>query len=129
MSNETLRWKVFPFSLMGEAKRWYKLHIGSSHGDWEALRSSFCLQFFPIYKVVRLRLEILFTIPNLALSDPILLQYLFMGLNRKTTKHLNTTTGGSFMHITAEQGRNILMKILDDLPKEREVARGRTPNS
>jgi hypothetical protein len=43
-----------------------------------------------------------------------------MGLNRKTTKHLNTTAGGSFMHITAEQGSNILIKILDDLPKERE---------
>jgi hypothetical protein len=33
MFDETLRWKFFPFSLMGEAKRWYKLHIGSSHGD------------------------------------------------------------------------------------------------
>jgi hypothetical protein len=43
-----------------------------------------------------------------------------MGLNKKTTKHLNTAARGSFMHITAEQGRNILMKILDDLPKERE---------
>jgi transcriptional regulator of NAD metabolism len=58
--------------------------------------------------------------PNLALPDPILLQQFFMGLNRKTTKHLNTAVGGSFMHIVAEQGRNILMKILDDLPKERE---------
>jgi hypothetical protein len=58
-SDKTLRWKLFPFSLMGEAKRWYKLHIGSSHGDWEALHSSFCLQFFPIYMVVKLRLEIL----------------------------------------------------------------------
>jgi hypothetical protein len=66
--------------------------------------------------------------PNLALPDPIL-QHFFMGLNRKTTKHLNTTAGGSFMHIAAEQGRNILMKILDDLPREREVVRGRTPNS
>jgi 23S rRNA maturation mini-RNase III len=54
-----------------------------------------------------------------------------MVLDRKTTKHLNTVAGGSFMHITAEQGRNILMKILDDLPeeREREVVRGRTSNS
>jgi hypothetical protein len=43
MSDKTLRWKIFPFSLTGEAKHWYKLHIGSSHGGWEALRSSFCL--------------------------------------------------------------------------------------
>jgi hypothetical protein len=88
--------------LTEEAKRWYKLHIRSSHGDWEALCSNFCLQFFPIYKVVKLHLEILSfkqqkkeflckawerfnTIldsgPNLALLDPILLQYFFMGLN------------------------------------------------
>jgi hypothetical protein len=43
-----------------------------------------------------------------------------MGLNRKTIKHRNTAAGGWFLHITTEQGRNILMKILDDLPKERE---------
>jgi hypothetical protein len=59
MSDETLRWKLFPFSLTGKAKRWYNLTIGSRQGDWEALCSSFCLQFFPISKVVSLRLEIL----------------------------------------------------------------------
>ena len=59
MSDETLRWKLFPFSLMGKAKRWYNLTIGSRQGDWEALCSSFCLQFFPISRVVRLRSEVL----------------------------------------------------------------------
>jgi len=29
MSDETLRWKLFPFSLMGKVKRWYNLTIGS----------------------------------------------------------------------------------------------------
>jgi hypothetical protein len=33
MSDETLRWKLFPFSLMGKAKRWYNLTIGSRQGD------------------------------------------------------------------------------------------------
>jgi hypothetical protein len=68
--------------------------VTSSHGDWEALCSSFYLQFFPIYKVVKLHLEILSykqqkkeslgkarehfntildSCPNLALLDPILL--------------------------------------------------------
>jgi hypothetical protein len=58
-SDETLRWKLFPFSLTGKAKCWYNLTIRSKQGDWEALCSSFCLQFFPISRVVRLRLEIL----------------------------------------------------------------------
>jgi hypothetical protein len=43
-----------------------------------------------------------------------------MGLTRKTIEYLNTAAGGSFMHISAEKGRSILMKILQDLPKERE---------
>jgi hypothetical protein len=91
MLDETLRWKLFPFSLTGEAKHWYKLNIGNNQGDWEALFSSFCLQFFPIYRVVKLRIEVLqkkkeslgkawecFNTllnsgPNLAILDPILL--------------------------------------------------------
>ena len=48
MLDKILRWKLFPFSLMGKAKRWYNLTIGSRQGDWEALCSSFCLQLFPI---------------------------------------------------------------------------------
>jgi hypothetical protein len=33
MSDETLRWKLFPFSLTRKAKRWYKLTIGNRQGD------------------------------------------------------------------------------------------------
>ena len=31
MSDETLQWKLFPFSLTGEAKHWYKLNVGNMH--------------------------------------------------------------------------------------------------
>jgi hypothetical protein len=33
MSDETLRWKLFPFSLTEKTKHWYKLTIGSRQGD------------------------------------------------------------------------------------------------
>jgi hypothetical protein len=33
MSNETLRWKLFSFSLTEKAKRWYNRHVGSIQGD------------------------------------------------------------------------------------------------
>jgi hypothetical protein len=59
MSDETLRWKLFPFSLTGRAKHWYKQTIESTQGDWEALCSSFSLNFFPISRVVSLRSEVL----------------------------------------------------------------------
>jgi hypothetical protein len=43
-----------------------------------------------------------------------------MGLTRKNIEYLNTTTRGSFMHVSTKKGRSILMKILANLPKERE---------
>jgi hypothetical protein len=43
-----------------------------------------------------------------------------VGLNKKTIKHLNSSAGGLFMHITAEHAKDILMKIVDNLPEENE---------
>jgi len=141
MSDETLRWKHFPFSLTGKAKHWYNLTIESRQGDWEALCSSFCLQIFPISRVVRLRLEVLSfrqkkkeslcmawehfntlikTGPNLVIQEPILFQHFYVGLNRKISKYLNMASGGSFLHVSANTGRNILTKILEDTPKKVE---------
>jgi len=60
------------------------------------------------------------TSPDLAIQDPILLQHFYMGLDRKTSKRLNTTLGGSFLHVSANLGRSILTKILENTPKEVE---------
>jgi hypothetical protein len=48
MPQETLRWKLFPFSLDERAKQWYAHNVGMVAGDWEELRNRFCLAFFPI---------------------------------------------------------------------------------
>jgi hypothetical protein len=102
--------EAFPFSLKGRAKCWYKQTIGSRQGDWEALCSSFCLHFFFISRVVNLHSEVLTfkqeekeslgmawdhfndlinTSPNITIKDPILLQHFYMGLETKTSKHLD----------------------------------------
>ena len=132
MSDETLQWKLFPFSLKERAKHWYKQTIGSRQGDWEALYSSFCLHFFPISRVVSLRSEVLTfkqkekeslgtsrgcfnalinTGLDLAIQDPILVQHFYMGPDRKTSKYLDTALGGSFLHVSANLGRSILTII------------------
>jgi hypothetical protein len=54
MSQNTLKWKLFPFSLMGRAKQWYLLSLRSMEGDWECLRKAFFLTFFPTTQVVKL---------------------------------------------------------------------------
>ena len=58
--------------------------------------------------------------PDLAIQDHILLQHFYMGLDRKTLKLLNTASRGSFLHVFASVGRSILMKILENTPKEVE---------
>ena len=142
MSDETLRWKLFPFSLKGRAKCWYKQTIGSRQGDWEALCSSFCLNFIPVSRVVSLCLEVLsfkqkeneslgtswelfkdlINIgPDLAIQHPILLQHFYMGLNRETSKFLDIASGGSFLHVFVNLGRRIIDKILENTPLPKEV--------
>ena len=58
--------------------------------------------------------------PDLAIQDPILLQHFCMGLDRKTSKLLNTASGGSFLHVSANVGRSIPTKILENILEEVE---------
>jgi len=43
-----------------------------------------------------------------------------MGLDRKTLKLLDTASGGSFLHVSANSGRSILTKVLENIPEEVE---------
>ena len=51
MTQEMLRWTLFPFSLMGEAKQWYTSVVGSTNGDWDELKGKICLAFFPMCRI------------------------------------------------------------------------------
>jgi hypothetical protein len=59
ITQETLKWKLFPFSLLGTAKQWYAHTVGGVNGNWDELQVKFGLAFFPISKVNALRIEIL----------------------------------------------------------------------
>jgi hypothetical protein len=59
MSHETLKWKLFPFSLTGIAKKWYTQTVRGVTGDWEVLRNKFCLAFFPESRLVDLCMKVL----------------------------------------------------------------------
>ena len=96
---------------------------------------------FPVEKVAKLRFEIIVfkqldkeslgkawdrfdsfvnSGPNLALPEPMLLQYFFLGLNDKNQEYLNLASGGAFMHITVDHAKTILTNILNDFPEEKE---------
>jgi len=59
MSQETLRWKLFPFSLTERAKQWYVQNVGKVACDWEELQKRFCLAFYPLSRIAALCQEIL----------------------------------------------------------------------
>jgi hypothetical protein len=59
VAQETLRLKLFPFSLNERARQWYAHNIWKVNGEWEELWDRFCLAFFPIFCIASLRKEIL----------------------------------------------------------------------
>ena len=137
MSHKTLKWKLFPFSLIGLVKLWYTRTIESAQGEWEVLQAKFCLTFFPIAQVVHLRREVLSfkqrekeslgaswahlidlysSGPDLAIPEPILLQHFYLGLSEKSTQFLDIASGGAFLHLPISEGRAILDTILENSP-------------
>ena len=136
ISHETLKWKLFPFSLIGLVKLWYTRTIESAQGEWEALQAKFCLTFFPIPRVVHLRKEVLnfkqrekkslgaawaclmdlfSSDPNLAIPNPMLLQHFYLGC-KESAQFLDITLGGAFLHLSNSEGRAILDTILENSP-------------
>lgn len=135
MTQETLKWKLFPFSLIERAKQWYTHTAESTNGDWKELRDKFCLAFFPMSRIVSLRREVFnfeqaekeslgtawarFSLlvksgPDLSIPDPMLLQHFRMGLDKESAQYLDIAAGGSFIHKTVSEGRTILERILEN---------------
>ena len=59
MKQNTLRWKLFLFSLVGNAKVWYNRTAVRVGGDWIQLKDEFGLFFFPVSKVIPHRVQLL----------------------------------------------------------------------
>ena len=59
ISDKTLRWKLFPFSLRGEVRQWYSQKVSQQQGEWGVLRANFCLDFYSLDRIGDLRLEVL----------------------------------------------------------------------
>jgi hypothetical protein len=133
MSNETIQWKLYLFSLIGKAKHWYKLNVGRAQGDWKTLCIEFLSKFFPVSKVNDLRKEVLtfrqleeeslteswdrfidltLTGPNLAILDLILLQHFYEGLSKDSRESLDISSRGSFLHLLVSEARVTIKKII-----------------
>jgi hypothetical protein len=54
MTQKTLRWTLFPFSLTEKARQWYTHAIESVNRDWDELKDKFYLAFSPMSCIVSL---------------------------------------------------------------------------
>jgi hypothetical protein len=117
----SLRWKLFPFSVIGKAKHWYTFAVGSTNGDWDELKDKFCLAFFPMSYIDSLPWAILdfeqrekesigaawarFSMLihasiDLSLPDGMILHLFCLGLGIDADLCLDVTVGGRFTHKT-----------------------------
>ena len=135
MSQETLRWKLFPFSLVEKAEQWYTHNVGNANGDWEELQDDFCLSFSSLSHeasrwgdiLVFEQLEkesigaawarfshLLASSPDWFIPDDISLHIFYTGLDMDSTDNLDIAAGGSFVHRTPTEGWEILDHILEN---------------
>ena len=116
MSHYTLKWKLFPFSLVERAKQWYTHTVGSVNGSWDELRDILCFQQNEKESkgAAWARFSLLISGPNLLISDHVLLQHFYIGLDTESALYLNVAAGGSFSHKTPSEGREILNHIAEN---------------
>ena len=114
MSQETLRWKLFPFSLIEKAEQWYTHNVGNVNGDWEELRDDFCLSFYSLSDEASWRGDILSfeqleesigaawarfshllaSSPDWSILDDISLHIFYTGLDMDSADDIDIAAGG-----------------------------------
>jgi hypothetical protein len=128
---------TLPIFINEKSEAMYNLNIQSIEGKWEVLREKYCRTFFSLARISDLRCEInLFkqkegesfgTIwarftniiasgPDLGIAEPTCLQQFRLGLNVESSKFLDSSSGGSFVDLTLNEGRVILEKNLANTP-------------
>ena len=134
MTQETLRWALFPFSLTEKAKQWYTQAVDSTNGDEDELKDKFCLAFFPMSHISSLPWEILnfeqnekesisatwarFSMlihvgPDLSLPDGMILCLFCMGLDIDANLCLDVTARGHFTHKPMTEQVEFLENFID----------------
>jgi hypothetical protein len=135
MTHESIRWKLFPLSLLERAEQWYTDTINSVNGDWGKLRYIVCNSFSFVERMVQwythmasllgdilefeqLKEESIGAVwarfrclcasrPGSFPPNDVLLYAFCMSIDMDAAQDLDITAGGSFAHKTLVEGRAI----------------------
>ncbi|KAK4708698.1 hypothetical protein R3W88_029623 [Solanum pinnatisectum] len=132
ISQESVRLRLFPFSLMGEACKWLAELPHESSTSWEELFTVFQVRFFPPLKMMALRdnihsfnrlegepihetwlrfKKLVLQCPTYGLPDNLLLQYFYRSLDLINKGVADQISPGDLM----QQPYVIVAQLLDDM--------------
>ncbi|KAJ9539390.1 hypothetical protein OSB04_032123 [Centaurea solstitialis] len=131
--DDAIRLRVFPLTLVGEARAWLRSLEPSSITTWEGLRSNFLSRFFPPSKIDKLKADIrsfqqddgetiseawerfkhlLNSCPSHGLTKSEQVQTFYSGLAYSSRATLDSSAGGVFMYKTPTEGYKLLEDML-----------------
>jgi hypothetical protein len=129
---ESIRLRLFPFSLLGKAKQWFykgKEAIES----WDKCSTTFLAKFFPRGKTNALRGRIsnfqqsamesipearerlqdhIHACPHHGIKNWLVLQNFYDGLTIMSKGHIDATTGGAFLSLTIDGATALINKMV-----------------
>ncbi|CAN0898822.1 Retrovirus-related Pol polyprotein from transposon 17.6 [Linum grandiflorum] len=133
--NDTIKLRMFGFSLIGKAKHWLQTLAPGSIGTWEECERLFLERYFPPSKTMELRNEItnfkmtdgetlyeawdrfkeaIRRCPNHGLEKWSIVTTFFKGALPSVRNDLNSAAGGSFIALAATQAYELLETMARD---------------
>nr|GEX52255.1 DNA-directed DNA polymerase [Tanacetum cinerariifolium] len=106
VSNDAIKLMLFPYSLEGAARIWYKKEPPNSILTWDDLINKFVNQFFPPSKTTHLKNEI---------SQLTQIDMFYNGLTEQDQDSLNAAAGGNLLNKTTREA----LKIIENKSKVR----------
>ncbi|KAM7484084.1 hypothetical protein LguiA_000093 [Lonicera macranthoides] len=131
-SDESVRLRLFPFSLKGKAKAWLNSLPSRSITGWEILVSKFLTKFFPMSKTNELRRQIsdfcqednekfyeswerfkdiLLRCPHHGFETWRLVQFFYNGLTQTNRNMIESMNSGTFLSLTEDEAYNFLENL------------------
>jgi hypothetical protein len=61
-------------------------------------------------------IDLIITGSDIAIQDPVFLQYFYMGLSKDSMESLDAASRGAFLHLSTSEARSMLDKISEKTP-------------
>jgi hypothetical protein len=131
VTQDVVRLRPFPFSLLGKAKQWFYSNK-EAVSTWEKCSNTFLAKFFPLGKTNVLRNKIfgflqlmdetiteawdrlqdyISACPHHGMEEWFIIQSIYHGLIRSAREHIDAATRGSFFALSIEEAHKLVKKM------------------